>query len=55
MGAAIFALSFWLIWYKWEPNEMLAITATIGALMVSVVIASIFGEHFVRLAKKTDK
>jgi hypothetical protein len=55
VGLVIFALSIWLIWTKWHPENVLAITVTIGAFILSAIIASVIGEHVVRMMKKAEK
>lgn len=53
VAALIFALTSWVIWSKWDPGKTLAILTTVVALVVSLIIASIFGEHFIRITTKS--
>jgi hypothetical protein len=55
VGLMLFALSIWLIWTKWHPGNLLAITVTIVAFILSAIIASVIGEHVVRMMKKAEK
>jgi uncharacterized membrane protein YqjE len=55
VGLVIFALSILLIWTKWHPVNLLAIAVTIVAFILSAIIASVIGEHVVRMMKKAEK
>lgn len=55
IGLVIFTLSMWLIWTKWNLGNLLAIMAAIVAFVLSTIIASVIGEHIVRMMKKAQK
>lgn len=55
VGFVIFSLFLWLILTKWQPVNLLAIIVTIVAFILSVIIASVIGEHVVSMMKKAEK